>query len=506
MIWLGRGAAVFLGLALLGPVIAVGIAADWPPELTRFDWAAVRFTVVQAVLSTLASALFAVPLARALARRRFPGRDLAITLLGAPFLLPVIVAVFGIVAIWGRSGLLSLVTEPMGLGAPSIYGLTGILLAHVFFNVPLVARLLLFGWARIPGEHYRIAASLGLSPGARFRILELPMLREVLPGAMLLVFLLCMTSFAVVLTLGEGPRTTSVELAIFTAIRFEFDLARASVLALVQIVLCLGGAAVLLAMGRPAEMGPALGRDVGVGQPGLWQDRIVLAAAFVFFALPLVAVVWRGIGPVLNPPPEVWPALLWSLTIAGWATVLAIGLALAMAPLILGTRGWVADGLALLPLVVSPFVLGTGLFLLINPVASPFDLAIPVTVMVNALLALPFAVRLILPALARVDRDYGRLSASLGLSPMRRARLVLWPALKRPLGFAAGLTAALAMGDLGVIALFAPTDAATLPLLVHRLTGAYRMEDAAGVALLLVGASFAVFAVFERGGRIGASL
>jgi len=77
------------------------------------------------------------------------------------------------------------------------------------------------------------------------------------------------------------------------------------------------------------------------------------------------------------------------------------------------------------------------------------------------------------------------------------------PRLRRPLGFAAGLTAALSMGDLGVIALFADPDRATLPLKVYQLMGAYRMEQAAGGALLLLLLSLTLFWVFDRGGRVG---
>ena len=51
-----------------------------------------------------------------------------------------------------------------------------------------------------------------------------------------------------------------------------------------------------------------------------------------------------------------------------------------------------------------------------------------------------------------------------------------WARLRRPMGFAAGLAAALSMGDLGVIALFAPPEVATLPLLMQRLMAAYRMR------------------------------
>jgi thiamine transport system permease protein len=52
-----------------------------------------RFTVVQALVSGLISIAVAIPTARALARRRFPGRQFMVTLLGAPFILPSIVAV-----------------------------------------------------------------------------------------------------------------------------------------------------------------------------------------------------------------------------------------------------------------------------------------------------------------------------------------------------------------------------------------------------------------------------
>ena len=60
------------------------------------------------------------------------------------------------------------------------------------------------------------------------------------------------------------------------------------------------------------------------------------------------------------------------------------------------------------------------------------------------------------------------------------------------------------MGDLGVIALFAPPEVATLPLLMQRLMAAYRMEAAAGVGLVLVALTYALFWVFDRGGRLDA--
>ena len=131
-------------------------------------------------------------------------------------------------------------------------------------------------------------------------------------------------------------------------------------------------------------------------------------------------------------------------------------------------------------LAASPFVIGIGLFIVINPIADPFALALPVTATVNAAMALPFVLRALLPALAEARSVDGRLADSLGIAGLARFRLVTWARLRRPIGFAAGLAAALSMGDLGVIALFAPPEVATLPLLMQQLMAAYRTRPPPG--------------------------
>ena len=87
-----------------------------------------------------------------------------------------------------------------------------------------------------------------------------------------------------------------------------------------------------------------------------------------------------------------------------------------------------------------------------------------------------------------------------------RLRIVTLPRLRAPLGFAAGLSAALSMGDLGVIALFAGQGQETLPLTMYRLMGAYRTDAAAAAGLVLIGAALALFWAFDKWGRRGAVL
>ncbi len=469
-------------------------------QLAPADAGALWFTLWQALLSAALSVAAAIPVARALARRRFAGRGLLVTLLGAPFILPVIVAVLGLIAVFGRGGVLNDALGLIGLGPLSIYGWHGVVLAHVFFNLPLATRLILQGWLSIPAERFRLAASLGAPVG---RLLEWPMLRGVVPGAFAVIFLICLTSFAVALTLGGGPRATTVELAIYQAIRFDFDLGRAALLAVIQFGICAAAALAVQAVRLPDTMGGGFDRVVvrwDGGGLSRGVDAVALSLAAGFLLLPLAMIAARGAPGLADLPPGIWAAALRSLLVALGATALTLVLALALVL----HGGWIATLSGLLPLAASSLVMGTGLFVVLYPVVAPRDVALPVTALVNAAMALPFAARILGPAVAQAEAAHGRLADSLGLAGWARLRWLLLPRLRRPLGFAAGLTAALSMGDLGVIALFAGDGQATLPLMMVRLMGAYRMEQAAGAALLLLSLSLALFWTFDRGGRADA--
>jgi len=185
--------------------------------------------------------------------------------------------------------------------------------------------------------------------------------------------------------------------------------------------------------------------------------------------------------------------------LAGLSAVLASATALSLALAVAQGQRWL-ELPAMLPLSASGLVMGTGLFLVVPPTIPPERMALGVTLVVNAAMALPYLFRLLLPETRALVADYSRLSDSLGLTGLPRLRLVTLPRLARPLGFGAGLAAALSMGDLGVIALFAGERTETLPLLIQRLMGAYRMEAAAGASLVLVATSFALFWGFDRWG------
>ncbi len=468
------------------------------------------FSLWQALLSTLCSVLPAILVARAFALQpSFPLRGFLLRLFALPLVVPAVVAVMGVVSVYGSDGWI-----PFGR---SLYGLGGILLAHVFFNLPLAVRLLLPHWQAIPQRHWQLAEQLDMNTWQRWRFLEWPALREGLPGVLLLVFMLCLTSFAVVLTLGGGPRSTTLEVAIYQSLRFDFDPLRAVLLALLQLGLCILVASLSLRLQRLPEVEITVDAPTPTPGPRIrpFHLALILLAA-VYVAMPLLSMLLDALAGPLSKVitrAALWQSIANTLFIglsaallsvsAGWFLLrYSASLALAGQP----GRARLIDLAGSIVYVVPPLVIGTGMFVLLSPYVDVFSWVYPIVIAVNALMGLPFVIRILGPALRQNHARYHLLCQSLALSGWNRFRYLEWPLLRRPLGLAMALVAALAMGDLGVIALFGTPNTATLTLLIYQQLGAYLIPDATVTALLLLLLCLTVFWLLERGlgGRLDA--
>jgi len=499
--------AVIIGAAVAALFFeAAGTAAQGSALYDAYIWRVARFTLLQAGLSTVISVVLAIPLARAIARRQdFIGRTWLIRLLAVPIGLPPIIAALGLIEIWGRQGLVNTGLQWLGLAEPlSIYGLPGILLAHVFFNLPLATRLFLAQLDRVPSEYWRNADQLGLGATAVFRLIEWPFMRSHIAAIAGLIFMLCVTSFTLVLLLGGGPAATTIEVAIYQALRFDFDPPRAVTLAVMQLVLTSILLALLAVLGKAPEEGATLGQSTRRHPDrhlrSLIADFGLIALATLFFVSPLVSIAITGLAadlPRLLSEPIVWRAIVTSLAIAMCAAMLAVTTALilvrtrhAVRPLVpssywarlLGTSTAAASSLVLL---VPPIVLGAGWFVLLRGRVDVFALAPVLVIIINGLMALPFVMRVLEPAHTTHMARTERLSAALGLTGRHRFVLVDWPGMKRAFFLAIAFAMALSLGDLGAIALFGSQDVITLPYLLLQRMGSYRTADAAGLAFLL---------------------
>ncbi|AWC21882.1 Sulfate transport system permease protein CysW [Aminobacter sp. MSH1] len=522
----GIVALTAIGILIGGAFAGLGIEAARNPQgaAAAFDgylFRVARFTLWQALLSTLLSVVPAIFVARALSRHpQFPGRGLILRLFAVPLALPAIVAALGILSLYGRAGYFA---EPLtaltGGTWPGIYGLSGILVAHVFFNLPLATRLMLEALQTVPTDQWRLASQLGMGARASFRFIEWPAMRAALPGIAGLVFMLCITSFTIVLTLGGGPAATTLEVAIYQALRFDFDPARAVALTVLQIALT---AVVVLALMRlganttgDANL-PVARRSFIQAKAGETAFNVAaILLALVFVGGPMLATVASGLKADLGRlagEASVQRATLTSIVLATISATLAamIALALVMARRALaGSRQ--GDKKTLLErftdtgagfvLVVPPIVIGAGWFVLVRQSVDVFALAPVMVVTVNAVMAMPFAVRAIRPAYDAGSERHERLCAQLGISGWSRLRLIDWPVLRRPLATAFAFAMALSLGDLGVIALFGSDAVQTLPYLLLARMGSYRTDDAAGLALMLGLLCLALMMLADRLGK-----
>jgi thiamine transport system permease protein len=524
-----RVLAGIFGLAAIGVLIGGAFAGliaegarDLAGALSAFDaylFRIARFTLWQAFLSTVLSVVPAILVAHALARHPvFPGRGLILRLFALPLALPAIVAAMGVLALLGRAGLFAdTITAATGERWQGIYGLSGILVAHVFFNLPLATRLQLQSLEAVPSDQWRLAAQLGMGARPTFRFVEWPALRAALPGVAGLVFMLCITSFTIVLTLGGGPRATTLEVAIYQALRFDFDPARAVTLTALQIGLTVLAIVALSRLGTDmaadASLPVAPRRPASAGRRESTVNVLVMALALAFVVGPLAAVVISGLGADLGRlarDPAVHAATLTSLVLALLAGLLSVALSLALT---MGRRAMeqarprgsrprllerLLDTGAGFVLVVPPIFVGAGWFILLRHTGSVFAAAPVMVVTVNAVMAMPFAIRAIRPAHDAASARHERLCASLGISGWNRLRLVDWPTLRRAAATALAFAMALSLGDLGVIALFGSDAVQTLPYLLLGRMGSYRTEDAAGIALLLGLLCLALMMVVDR--------
>lgn len=507
-----------LALIVLAPMAGLlnlsGVPGYEPGDLYFWQSAYIRrvlfFSLWQALLSTFCSVLPAILVARAFALQPdFPLRGLLLRLFALPLVVPAVVAVMGVVSVYGSGGWISL--------GRSLYGLNGILLAHVFFNFPLAVRLLLPQWQTIPQHHWQLGEQLGMSAWQRWRFLEWPAVREALPGILLLVFMLCLTSFAVVLTLGGGPKSTTLEVAIYQSLRFDFDPAQAVVLALLQLSICTLVAILTLKLQRLPEVEITLTsvwKPVTVGKNSL--NILLILVAGIFVGLPLLSMLidalagpfWRVVGNT-----ALWQSIGNTLFIGLSSAVFSVGagwflLQYSAHLSLTGKTGKarLIDLAGSIVYVVPPLVIGSGLFILLSPHVDVFDWVYPIVITINALMGLPFVIRSLGPALRQNHARYHYLCQSLSLQGWNRFRYLEWPLLRRPLGLAVALVTALAMGDLGVIALFGTPHSATLPLLIYQQLGAYMIPQATVTALLLLLLSLTVFWGLERtiGGKADA--
>lgn len=509
-------------------IVGVGLRSDSNWQFGRFsevlgDPAIIKivwFTVWQAAVSTALTLLIAMPGAYVFARLDFPGKRILKALVTVPFILPTVVVGAAFIALLGPHG----VTDTW-FGFALQDSVFAILAAHVFFNYAVVVRTVGGLWAHLDSRQTEAAKVLGASPLTAFWRVTVPALRPALAAAALIVFLFTLTSFGVVQILG-GPRYATVEVEIYRQTAQLLNLQTAAVLSVIQfgavIALLAGHAWISRRRENALTLLPARHNVVRVQRT---RQRLFLAANLAVIAIllfaPLAVLVERSLAngdgyglryyrelarsdydsTLLVPAIE---AVGNSLRYAGLATLFALvvgglaSFAIAVRP---GVFTRVFDAALMLPLGVSAVTVGFGFLISLD--TPPIDLRdSPLIIpLAQALVAVPFVVRTLVPVLRSIDPRLREAAAVLGATPWRTWLAVDVALAWRALAVAAGFAFAISLGEFGATVFIARADTPTIPVAVFRLLGRpgeLNYGQAMALSVILMALCAAALLIFER--------
>ncbi len=467
---------------------------------------ALRFTVVQALLSAILAVLVGLPGAFLAARRNFPGRRLLLALSGVPLCVPPVVIALSFVLFYGRNGVLNtLLMTVFSLESPPVgflYSLGGIVLAHGLYNFPVVLRTVARTWERLPVEREQAAVLLGAGPFRVFRTVILPSLAGSILSSAMLVFLYCFFSFVIVLMFGRIGGTT-LEVELYQAARNALNLRGAALIVLVETGIASGAvflfASIQQLFVHTRGMTVLRPRRPLAGLRELLSGGGYLLLVLIFFVGPLGMIVFKSFAASsagqytggIRPGLAGWhslvtsssfiPALFSTLFVGIAASVLATAAALAFALYEEhhGSSGPLTRMLPLLPLAVSSVVLGVGWTILV-PRGS-----VAVLVVAQAAVSWPFAWTQIRASLDRIPEEIPRAARLLSSRASDVPFRILVPLARRGILSGAGFAFAISAGDATLPLVLTIPRFENLALLLFRLSGSYRFTEASACAVLL---------------------
>ena len=492
------------------------------------------FTAYQALLSTVASVALGLPGAYVLSRYEFPGRRTLRSLTILPFVLPSIMVAIGFVAFFGTNGPLNDLLALVGLGPVNLlFTLEAIVVAHAFYNAPLVARVTTAAWESVDARMVETARSLGANPWYAFRTVLAPqLLPAVLTGA-LLTFVFTFMSFPIVLALG-GFQLATVEVWVYSLVQ-ELEYAEAATLAVAETVISLtltyaylryearqsGGGRATNPPPRKRLLPDSPSPLDALERLGVVAYAVVVAVVFVG---PLASMVAESVtGPsgltlqyyeflvqrqVEGASFQTKPGVAVRNSILFGVATLLVALPMGVTVSVLTARGGeksrLADAAAMAPLAVSGVVVGLGmlrgLVFGVELWGHRLQVTGPVAIVAaHGVAAYPFVVRNVAPLLGGVDRSVVESARALGATRVRALLDVELPLVASGVAAGAAFAFAISIGEFdSTVILATGSSSYTMPVAVERYIGNRTLGPATAMGTVLLFVTSLSFVVVDR--------
>ena len=462
------------------------------------------FTFWQAVVATSLTLAVGLPAAYVVARYEFPGRSLFRAFVTVPFVLPTVVVATAFLVLFRPGGALSFLGWQRGVGP--------LLVAEVFFNVAVIVRTVGGFWATLDPRRVDAARVLGASRFRAFREVTLPLLGPPIAAAASIVFLFTFSAFGVVLLLSD-PAHSTIEVEIYRQAVQLLNFPIAAALALLQMIAVVGLLLVLSRMQERRAVAQRLvaARDTARRPRGF--ERIVVGLVIgttaVFLGGPLLVLAIQSVrisgnwsfasyralsssGATETLFVPALTALRYSLEFAAVAAVIATVIG-GMASVVIASRPGRAtrsmDTLLMLPLGTSAVTIGFGFLVALDRGPVDFRAKAILVPIAQAVVAIPFVIRAVVPALRSIDPRLRDAASMLGAPPRKVWREVDLPITMRAFVVAFGFAVAVSLGEFGATLFVARPDTPTIPIAISRFLarpGALNVGQAMAMSTVLM--------------------
>ena len=503
---MGLGVGIGLFYLSISLVLPIGTLLNEVPsfrgifsELMGQSWViqGLQLSMIQAFVSAFLSTALAVPMAFILANRSGWRKVFVYHSSMIFFSTPAILVAFGFVLCYGVSGYMN---QLFGGDKTFLYTRVAIVVAHVFINLPFAIRFLLESIEGIPGEHFKAMEILGLSTRRKLLSLIIPEIKKPMFTVFMMIFVFCLTSFGLVMTLGGGPQNSTLEVLIFQKLRYDGELGEAAGLGILQSLILLPLLASSYFLFRKTFSHASLRLPTGIFK----QRRAMTSlghgyfnAYLLFLALPFLAIVFDAAFNFKSSIPD----------LASWATLDAfmnsclIGV---LSSLLATTVAWIfvrdlsrmgsshfslpwLSGIIWFMQCFSPALIALGWFSIISH--SPFDLNrfnFVALILIHSLLSFPIVTRLLMPISLQFEQKFGRLIDSLNISRIETLFKIEIKENATHLISAFVLGFGISISDFTAVLLLSGGDSNTVTTLLFQLMGAYRYGAAALVSVILL--------------------
>lgn len=494
-----------------------------------------RFTLLQALVSTLVSVAIGLPGAYLLATYRFKGKGIIKAICTIPFVLPSILVVLGFVIFYGNNGLVNQML--MGIFNSNepplriLYTFAAVILAHAFYNFPIALGLISSFWEQLPSRYNHAAMTMGAKRWTIFRTVTLPRLIPAILSASTLIFLFCFSSFAILLVLGGGPQFSTLEVEIYRRARMTLDMEGAAALSILSIAVTL----ILVAAHIWTQKMMAHQEDIEriderrlERRPSSFLGRFAVISYLIFsvvFVLgPLVGIMYRSFMAPVSRSGDMAFSLRWyrqlfgidevagsALGTAGSALLLSIVIAVVTSIISLtigtmlsarlrksGNRSALSMEIyAMLPMAVSSVIVGLGYYLVSTAIVGSRSMNVILVVLAHVVITSPFVLRSLLPEYRKIPFSYTQASLTLGATVSQTFWKVEVPLLRSAMATGAAFAFAISMGEINATLVLADSSIVTVPIVMYRLIGSYNFAGACALGTILIATCGILFAFTE---------